>query len=44
MPVRIQNFLGIIENAHHVDFTHVNTVTIYHTFELKLYTNLSGNA
>ena len=32
MPVRIQNFLEILKNVHRVDFTHVNTVTIYHTF------------
>ena len=32
MPVCTQNFLEILKNVHRVDLTHVNTVTIYHTF------------
>ena len=32
MPVHTLNFLEILQNVHRVDFTHVNTVTIYHTF------------
>ena len=32
MPVHTQNFLEILQNAHRVNFTHVNTITIYHTF------------
>ena len=32
MPVCTQNFLEILSNVHCVDFTHVNTVTIYHAF------------
>ena len=31
MPVHTQNFLEILQNAHRVNFTHVNTITIYHT-------------